>query len=342
MSAKNRFRSAFVVNLMKFSIVAVLLIILISSGKLSLNQFMTVLSRPDAIVASIGVWIFGPVILGTTRWWLLMRGAGLSCQFLRAIKLQMIGFFFNTAMPGAVGGDIIKAIYIVRDQNGATGKTPAMLSVVLDRIVGLIGLFAMGVVAALLSLPQLIANPVTADLLRGLVVVVVCSMIFLGVVFIPYKNDKDPILKILSAKWPLFGVLSGIYVALRNYRDKPGIIFSAIGLSIIVQMIFLWFMGFIGRIMYGEAQFNAALIAPIFPFGILVTAIPLAPGGLGVGHAAFETLFSMVGLPGGANVFNVYVLSQLILNLFGIFPYLSLKSKISTEAVSKEAFASHR
>jgi hypothetical protein len=335
-------KSAAIRNLLKFGIVAALLGWMISSGKLSFSQLMLVLRRPDAVLASVVVWVMGPVLLGTARWWLLMRGAGISCDYVRALKLQMIGFFFNTAMPGAVGGDIVKAIYIVRDQQGASRKTPAMLSVILDRIVGLIGLFAMGVVAALMYLKQLSGNPMTADLIRGLSFVVVCSVVFLGVVFVPYKNDRDPVARLLKLKLPFFGVLSGVYSALRNYRDKPGVVFAAIGISIVVQMIFLWFMGFIGRIMYGPALFDAALLAPIFPFGILVTAIPLAPGGFGVGHAAFDKLFSLVGLPGGANVFNVYALSQLILNLLGILPYLSMKSKIQVETVSKGAFATDR
>jgi hypothetical protein len=54
----------------------------------------------------------------------------------------------------------------------------------------------------------------------------------------------------------------------------------------------------------------------------MTTALPLAPGGLGVGHVAFDKLFAMVGLQGGANVFNVMVLTQLALNLLGVFPYL--------------------
>ncbi len=334
--------SARALNLLKFAVVAVLLGWMISSGKLSLSQLMVVLRRPDAIVASIGVWLVGPVFLGTARWWLLMRGVGLTCDYSRALRLQLVGFFFNTAMPGAVGGDIVKAVYIVRDQSGPTGKTPAMLSVILDRIVGLIGLFAMGVVAAAMSLPQLNANPVTADLIKGLGFVVACSLIFLGVVFVPYKDGKDPVARILSLKIPLFGVLSGIYTALRSYRNRPGVIFATIGISILIQLLFLWFMGFIGRILYGVDQFDVALLAPVFPFGILVTAIPLAPGGLGVGHAAFEKLFALVGLPGGANVFNVYVLSQLMLNLTGIFPYLSMKSNIQTSAGYKDANASFR
>jgi uncharacterized membrane protein YbhN (UPF0104 family) len=294
-----------------------------------------ILRRPDALVASVAVWLFGPVLLGTARWWLLMRGAGLKCGYFHAMRLQLVGFFFNTAMPGAIGGDIIKAIYIMREQSPGGGKTPAMLSVLLDRIVGLIGLFVMGGVAVAFSYEQLIANPITAQLMSGLALVVSCSAIFLGLVFVSYPDGRDPFKKILSLKIPGFSVLHGIYEALRSYRAKPLILISTIVISVFIQVIFLFFMGFIGRIMYGSDAFDQALLAPIFPFGILITAIPLAPGGLGVGHAAFDKLFTMVGLPGGANVFNAYVLSQLLLNLFGIIPYLSMKTAISDAVPDK-------
>jgi uncharacterized protein (TIRG00374 family) len=313
------------------AIVAALLGSMVMSGKLSWELMASVLGRSDVIAVSVMVWILGPILLGTLRWWYLMRGAGLECDFSRAVVLQLIGFFFNTAMPGAVGGDIVKATYIVKDQTGKANKTPAMLSVVLDRIVGLIGLFAMGTVTALLSVHQLNDNQIASQLVRGLLFVIACSCFFLAVVFVPYSDGKDPVLRILSKKIPGFTVLKGIYIALRNYREKPKVIFGTIGISVLIQLIFLWFMGFMGRILYGPDHFDIALLAPVFPFGILSTAIPLAPGGLGVGHAAFEKLFAMVGLPGGAEVFNVYVLSQLLLNLLGFIPYLALKPKLKEE-----------
>jgi hypothetical protein len=324
-----RFSKNILINALKMIFVALLLWWMASSGRLSWSQMAIILRRPDALAASVAVWLIGPVVLGTARWWLLMRGAGMKCGYFHAMRLQLVGFFFNTAMPGAVGGDIIKALYIMRDQSAGVGKTPAMLSVLLDRIIGLIGLFVMGVVAAGLSYKQLVANPVTAQLMNGLALVVALSAVFLGLVFVRYPGGRDPIKKILKLRLPGFLVLRRIYEALRNYRDRPGILILTIVISVLIQVMFLFFMGFIGRIMYGSDAFDQALLAPIFPFGILVTAIPLAPGGLGVGHAAFDKLFAMVGLPGGANVFNAYVLSQLLLNLLGIIPYLSMKSTIS-------------
>lgn len=317
------------VNFFKLAVVAGLLWWMIDSGKLSLSELSVFVRRPDVVAVSVLVWLIGPVALGTLRWWLLIRGANLQCGYLRALKLQMVGFFFNTAMPGAVGGDIVKAIYIVRDQDVHLGKTPALLSVLLDRIIGLIGLFFMGVIAACFSYEKLVASAVTRSLLIGLAAVVAASIVFLAVVFLPWKDGKDPVHRLLSLKIVGFTLLKRIYEALRTYKDRPRIIFSTIGISVIIQLIFLGFMGFVGRILYGAQAFDASLLAPVFPFGILVTAIPLAPGGLGVGHAAFDKLFSLVGLPGGANVFNVYVLSQLIMNLLGIIPYLSMKSSVA-------------
>jgi uncharacterized protein (TIRG00374 family) len=311
--------------LLKFCIVAGLLWWMFKTDKLSLDEMAIILERPDVLIASLMVWLVGPVLLGTLRWWLLIRAASLDCSYTRALKLQLTGFFFNTAMPGAVGGDIVKAIYIVRDQQVKTRKTPAMLTVLLDRIVGLMGLFVMGVFAAMASYEKLAAHPTTIQLLVGLASVVALSGIFLTLLFISHRDGKDPFLKLLSYKMPGFRTLRGIYEAIRAYRGQPVVIISTIAISVVIQFLAMIFMGFIGRILYG-AKFDPALLAPIFPFGILVTAIPLAPGGLGVGHAAFDRLFVLVGLPGGANVFNIYVLSQLLLNLLGIFPYLSMRS----------------
>ena len=319
-SKKNWIGAAF-----KFCVVVALLWWMLKTDKLSFREMAVIFERPDALVAAFVVWLVGPVFLGTFRWWLLIRGAALDCSYTRALKLQLTGFFFNTAMPGSVGGDIVKAIYIVRDQPVKTRKTPAMLTVLLDRIVGLMGLFVMAIFAALASYDKLLAHPTTSQLLTGLVIVVAMSGVFLAFVFISHGDGKDPFIKILSYNVPGFRTLRGIYEAIRAYRGRPFVIASTIAVSVVIQFLSMMFMGLIGRILYG-ASFDTTLLPAIFPFGILVTAIPLAPGGLGVGHAAFDRLFALVGLPGGANVFNIFAVSQLLLNLLGVVPYLSLKS----------------
>jgi len=62
--------------------------------------------------------------------------------------------------------------------------------------------------------------------------------------------------------------------------------------------------------------------------------LPISPAGLGVGHVAFDRLFSMIGLHDGATVFNVYLIGQLTPCLLGVIPYLALRrtGKLPTEA----------
>jgi len=64
----------------------------------------------------------------------------------------------------------------------------------------------------------------------------------------------------------------------------------------------------------------------LVPLGLLVTAVPIAPAGIGTGHAAFGWLFLRLGSKAGANVFNLFILVQLALASVGGFFYLGFRS----------------
>ena len=64
--------------------------------------------------------------------------------FSATMLLGFIGMVFNLVIPGAVGGDLIKAAYLVRMR---IKKTQAIASMVIDRILGLLGLFVLASIA---------------------------------------------------------------------------------------------------------------------------------------------------------------------------------------------------
>ena len=70
-------------------------------------------------------------------------------------------------------------------------------------------------------------------------------------------------------------------------------------------------------------------LAVVFPVGLLATTIPIAPGGLGVGHAVFDHLFSLINITGGADVFNLFILGQMFCNLLAAIPYLLARESIN-------------
>ena len=131
---------------MKIALVAFLLYWLANAGKLDFTQLSVLIQKPAILAVSFGVWGFGMLFLGSLRWNLLLSGMDIKIPLTRAMRLQLIGFFFNTAMPGAVGGDVIKGMYVLREKT-ATSKTNSLLTIILDRIIGLVALFVIVSVA---------------------------------------------------------------------------------------------------------------------------------------------------------------------------------------------------
>ena len=78
------------------------------------------------------------ILLTFVRWYYLVRAQGLPFTMTNALRLGMVAFYFNIFLPGAVGGDIIKAAFIAR---GQSRRTVAVATVILDRVIALWGLF---------------------------------------------------------------------------------------------------------------------------------------------------------------------------------------------------------
>jgi uncharacterized membrane protein YbhN (UPF0104 family) len=321
---------AFLSTATKLALVAGLIYWLMATGKLDFGALKVLVQDSEILVANCAIWLFIYVGLGTLRWFALLRGLGLKVGFGRALHLQLIGFFFNTAIPGAVGGDIVKAVYVIREQQ-AQAKTPAMLTVLLDRVLGLAGLFVLAGIAVAFNLDVLRQVPRLWPLVAFLAVGLVGLIIGFAVVMYPFPPGRDPFVRLLSKGIPGFAQLRKIYEALRDYRNSPKTLVFAVGLSVVIQAFAITYAYVLTQRLTGQSP-PIGVFGTIFPIGIMVTAVPLAPGGLGVGHVAFDQLFTMAGLTGGATVFNVIVLGQLSLNLLGFIPYLLHRTRLPAGA----------
>ena len=91
--------------------------------------------------SALGIVIFQcSLIITYVRWYLLVRVIEPKFTLRSTMLLGFIGYVFNLVIPGAVGGDFIKAAYLVRMH---IKKTQAIASMVIDRILGLLGLFVL-------------------------------------------------------------------------------------------------------------------------------------------------------------------------------------------------------
>ena len=311
-------------NIAKAVFVAGIFYWLIASDRLHLSGLSIFYKQPIFSVVLVLQWALMSLLAGAARWQLLLLGSGFRPKWLRTVQLQLIGFFFNSAMPGAIGGDLIKVVYIIRDEPGR--RTAAALTILLDRMIGLMGLFTIASIGSLFFLQELLANSATRSLTLLLLIAVTGMIGFVAIVFLRFEEGRDPVERFLSLQIFGFGLIKKIYLALRVYRNQPKELFGAWGISIVIQLFNMLFVWYLTTLVTGQVP-NLGSFAVIFPFAALATAVPLAPGGLGVGHVAYEKLYAFIGLSGGANVFNVYVIGTLALNMLGVIPYLLVKSK---------------
>lgn len=81
------------------------------------------------------------------RWYLLVAALGFTFRLRDAVRLGLMGQLLSYVGPGIVGGDLLKALFLIRGQ--ASRRTVAVATVLLDRIVGLLSLFILGALMTL-------------------------------------------------------------------------------------------------------------------------------------------------------------------------------------------------
>jgi uncharacterized protein (TIRG00374 family) len=306
----------------KLAIGALLIGWLVRSGTLDFGALSVFFERPALFGADLVVFSL-TTALGALRWRLLLRHAGVNLSVGRAMQLAYTAAFFNVVAPGNVGGDVVKSIYVARDV-APEQRTSVFVIAFLDRLVALAGLV---VVAAVLTLargravwadPQL-AGP--SAVVVALVIVTFAAPILLLLV-IRCSGER---LERWSQGTTRIGKIFGQLVAsARLVSAAPRALVIALGLAIATHLTgIVWFSTLATAITAQDIPVSR--MASIYPLGMLTMMLPIAYAGFGVGHVAFERLFAMIGLRGGATVLNVYLIGQTVPCLFGVIPYLALK-----------------
>ena len=307
---------------------------LMYNGTLDFSKLDILLEHPEVFVAGLSFWLIGAVGISTYRWKLLLQGAGLDLDYRKALQLQTTGFFFNTVMPGAVGGDLVKAAYVIKE-NKDKSKSSVFMTIFLDRLIGMSGIFFIGVIFSLFKIQAILSNPSLKAIFFSMLLLISCIAVFFTLALIDYRKS-DPFEKLFSMKIPGFSILLNIYMTIRNYRNHKSELIQAFCASLLLQAGALTNFYIVSKFTVVPAL-SLSTIATIFPIGFFTVALPIAPGGLGVGHVAFEELIKLSGSMGGANAFNVVTLTQMFFNLFGCIPYLQMNSVKSVEVASNDS-----
>jgi glycosyltransferase 2 family protein len=254
------------------------------------------------------------------RWCYLVRGLDLPFRMRDAFRLGFLGYLFNLAPAGIVGGDLLKGVMLVRQLNGHRAKATA--SVLVDRVIGLYVLFLVASVAILATgyYRQVVAISVAC------LAVTVAGGVLLMAVFAP--GPVGVRIATLAGQLPRIGrPLEQLLITLRLYhRCLPMLAVTAI-MTVAVHLLNPLGLYLIGCGLYDR----------VLPFSTQVVVVSLAastsviPLPLGPFEVVLEFLYCRSGMPlhQGLIVALAFRIATLLLAVIGMVYYVASRDQVA-------------
>ncbi len=247
----------------------------------------------EGLASAMGLF-FAAAFLVSTRWWRLLQVAGCRTSWFNAFRLTNIGFCFNLVMPGMTGGDLVKGVLVVKEN--PRRRADAVMSVIVDRVVGMAALALLAVTATLFAGGSFLPLRTPLLLLLGAGV--------LGVTLYVNKPLRRRIrFSALIDRLPLGEKLRALDRAALLYLQHPGELALAFFLSVANHLVICGGVFALARAV-GVAASQAGLLDFIVLASVanMVSALPVAPGGWGLGEFIYKELFEMIHLSGALGV----------------------------------------
>jgi uncharacterized protein (TIRG00374 family) len=269
------------------------------------------------------------------RWFVLVWAQGLPFRLQDSLRIGFIGYMFNQIIPGAVSGDLVKAVLLAREQQR---RTVAISTVAIDRIVGLYAMSLVAALAATLFWTDIQSNAQLRTLATWVCGVAGVGTVGMIVLFTPLLY-RDTWMRRFERLPLVGGVVRELLCTMRVYLDRRAVVVVAVAMSLVVHTCLILSLYFTAS---AFGPWPLRVHAVVAPMGLAVNAIPLTPGGIGLGEGAMQKLFELAGQHGATalGMMLSYRVINWLLALGGV-PYL-IMSLGETRRAMAEAQATHQ
>jgi hypothetical protein len=260
-------------------------------------EFKAIFAQMSMFVFAGTLGIFGLAqLLVCVRWWLLLRTQGIFISYWVAVRLYLLGWFYNNVMPSSVGGDLVRLWYVTKHTDK---KFEAALSVLVDRMIGLISTL---IIAAFFYIVFLRPEGKKIDFVADngflaslgqykwwlLSIGLAVAALFAALLLVGGSRAK------LKTLWSHFCTHAGATLKkLGNagilYGKKPVALLAAFGLTVVLQMMVITGFWFLGVNLGIEASIKYYFV--FFTIVWVIGAIPISIGGAVVIEVALAGLF---------------------------------------------------
>ena len=271
-----------------------LIVWMVATGKVDLSVAR---SLPAGLVAECALLMAVQSILAALRVRFILAHQEIRTGVLQCLLYNCAGILYSAFLPGGISGDAVRAYLFMK---AAPRHRLAILgAMLLDRLMGLISMVALGLAAAFymalrvpIVRPYLLAfTAIFAVLVSGLAL-----LHFLG----GRHHAADAASGRLGRAW---SKLRQMVAELRIHHYGAGVLLLVVAQSVLIHLTAVLVIYLCSLHAGAGLGFLGVFVAT--PIGLLVNAVPLSPGGLGIGENAFELLYRAIGGQHGGTSFLI-------------------------------------
>ncbi len=266
-------------------------------------------------------------ILGAWRWQTLLAVQGLHLTLWTALRLTLVGNFFSLIIPGSVTGDILKIA--IASQRYPGKVTELTLVDLVDRVIGLAGIFFAAAVATMLC----------ANLLPGIFAAKQSWIVALAILAINLGCLGTILLYLLwltQPRWTTWNWVQRLQLALKRilpkaitriarrmndalglYRKHQRALLTAMVISVVIHLTVSSTVFCLGRALH-ENQMRFGQYALTTQLANVTGILPITPGGIGLRDAVSAQLFEHFHAEPASVRGDIPLLNSLIIVFWGL------------------------
>ena len=241
-------------------------------------------------------------------------------SFVLCTREYLIGAFFNNFLPGSIGGDVVRIVGASREIDS---KEIAFSSVIVERVIGLIAMVAIGLIGFMYLNMDSGAGYLSISL-------IILFMLFLGLSAVIFPLPNNILCDIVSSTLPerISGVILSYLKDLSGYSASPVKLF----IVFLISFGFKAFDGFFVYFTFKSLGIDLGYIHAITLFSIInvIKMLPISFNGLGLSAVSWVLLMRIFGIDENlaASVDFLTITMSLIISIIGgvLYSYKTRKN----------------
>jgi len=267
------------------------------------------------------------IIVSAWRWQVLLDYKKFDSPFMRTVVIYFIATFFNNLLPTTIGGDVMRIYYSMKGR-----RTEAIATVLVDRILGFVGLFIFALGAVLYLLVSKNQTEFLPFTLIGLAVIVLVTYVF-------FSRRAFSLLSVFIGKITFFRLgerLNRIHEATVDFGGAWWTIIVCLFQSVLIQGLLALAPFMVARGMGIETVGIVPFLVYV-PLINVVSMIPISFNALGIREYFYILLLGRVGLSAetAVAISLVSFFLYFVLSLTGFICFIFYRQKIPVD--QKEA-----